>query len=105
MNDRDRQILQEFSTQVRQHHPSAQIWAFGSRARGDAQPDSDLDICVVLETLDRPTWEQISNIAWEVGFNHDILITTIKYSRQQFEDSPIATSPLIKNILEEGITA
>ena len=51
----DCQILKEFSVRVRQQFPDTQIWAFGSRARGDAQPDSDFDICVVVDELDRTT--------------------------------------------------
>lgn len=105
MTARDRQILSEFSAQVRQQFPEAQIWAFGSRARGDAQPESDLDICVVVDTLDRATWKTISHTAWAVGFKHDVLITTIKYSRQRFEHSPCSVSPLVQNILHEGIAA
>lgn len=105
MTERDRQILNEFSNRVRQHFPEAKIWAFGSRARGDAQPDSDLDICVVVEALDRSSWHTISDLAWEVGFKYDVLIATVKYSRQQFEASPRMASPFVKNILKEGIVA
>ena len=105
MTERDRQILKEFSAKLRQQFPEAKIWAFGSRARGDAQPDSDLDICVVVETLDRAGWKAISQIAWEIGFENDLLITTVKYSRQQFESGPYSASPLIKNVLQEGIAA
>lgn len=105
MTEQDHQILTEFSDRVRQQFPDAKIWAFGSRARGDARPDSDLDICVVVEVLDRLTWRTISYIAWEVGFNHDILISTVKYSRQQFEESPCVASPFVKNVLREGIAA
>lgn len=105
MTERDRQILSEFSARIRQQFPDAQIWAFGSRARGDAQPDSDLDICVVVKTLDRPIWKAISYIAWEISFKYDVLIATIKYSRRQFEESPRAASPFIQAILREGVAA
>jgi len=103
MNERDRQILKEFSARVREQFPEAQIWAFGSRARGDAQPDSDLDICVVVDNLDFATKKALSYIAWEVGFERGLLITTVKYSRQQFEESPRVASPLVQTILKEGI--
>lgn len=105
MNQRDRTILNQFAHQVRQRFPDAQIWAFGSRARGDAQPDSDLDICVVLETLDRSVKKAISHIAWEIGFDNDLLITTVKYSRHQFEQGPCKSSPLVQTIQREGVAA
>jgi hypothetical protein len=101
----DQGILTEFASKIRTHYPGASVLAFGSRARGDAQADSDMDICVVVDGLDRTIWQSISDIAWEVGFQHDILITTVKFSRQQFEKSPCVASPLIHNILTEGIAA
>jgi predicted nucleotidyltransferase len=48
MSDHDHRILEIFAAQVRQQFPEARIWAFGSRARGDATWESDLDVCVVL---------------------------------------------------------
>ena len=36
MTAHDRSILEIFAARVRQHFPEARIWAFGSRARGDA---------------------------------------------------------------------
>lgn len=44
----DRRMLHEFAARVRERQPHARVWAFGSRARGDAAPDSDLDLCVVV---------------------------------------------------------
>lgn len=101
----DQSILTEFASKIRAHYPTASVLAFGSRARGDAQTNSDMDICVVVDVLDRTIWKIISDIAWEVGFQHDVLITTVKFSRQQFEKSPYAASPLIRNILTEGVAA
>ena len=101
--DCDLVILNQFASTVRQQFPNAQIWAFGSRARGDARPDSDLDICVVVDSLEPTVKKTISHIAWEIGFIHERLITTVKYSRDQFNQGPCAISPLVQTIRREGV--
>lgn len=35
---------------LRRHVPEREVWAFGSRARGDAKPTSDLDLAVLGNT-------------------------------------------------------
>jgi predicted nucleotidyltransferase len=103
MNDRDNQVLQEFTQQLRLRFPDAQVWAFGSRARGEAMPDSDLDVCVVLDQLDEQRDREISDIAWEVGFAHDMVISTVTFSRQEFTTGPLAVSPIVASILHDGV--
>jgi len=49
MKQEDKKILDEFAARVRAIFPHAQLWAFGSRARGKAEWDSDFDVCIVLE--------------------------------------------------------
>ena len=41
-------LVQRLVTALRQAVPVEEIWLFGSCARGDAKPDSDLDLLVVL---------------------------------------------------------
>ena len=105
MQERDREILEQFAARVRAVFPSAHIWAFGSRTRGDAHPDSDLDVCVVLDRLDADIRGTISDIAWEVGFEHDLLIFTVAFSTEMFERGPASASSLVRTILEEGVAA
>ncbi|NEQ54219.1 MAG: nucleotidyltransferase domain-containing protein [Leptolyngbya sp. SIO3F4] len=64
---------------MRQQFPDTQIWAFGLRARGDAKPDSDLDICVVVDSLEPTVKKASSHIAWEISFHRERCITTVKF--------------------------
>jgi uncharacterized protein len=79
------------------------IFRARSRARGDSTWESDLDVCVVLDELTYEDRHTIWDIAWEVGFEHDVLISTVAYSRDEFEQGPCSESPLVLNILQEGV--
>jgi uncharacterized protein len=103
MTNEDRQILQEFARRVRLRFPDARVWAFGSRARGDAAQESDLDVCVVVDQLDDRRDREIIGIAWEVGFAHDMVISTATFSQGEFTAGPLAVSPIVTSILHDGV--
>ena len=105
MADRDRRILDLFAARVRERFPDADVWAFGSRARGDATWESDLDVCVVDNHLTHADDYTIGDIAWEVGFEHGLVIIPVCFTREAFEHGPMSASTLVANILREGIAA
>lgn len=98
-------ILREFAETVRRQYPHARIWAFGSHAKGTATEQSDLDVCVVLPQIDPDDRFAVSDIAWEVGLEHDVHISTIVVSEKDFEQGPVSVSPLVETIRSEGIAA
>ncbi|MDI6793455.1 MAG: nucleotidyltransferase domain-containing protein [bacterium] len=105
LSNKDYRILSLFAALVRQRFLNARVWAFGSRARGIATEESDLDVCVVVNRLDEKVDQAIMDIAWRVGFEHDLIISTVTYSQQEFEKGPCSESTLVQNILEEGVVA
>jgi predicted nucleotidyltransferase len=105
MNQNDREIFATFAARVRERFPDARLWAFGSRARGGAGWDSDFDICVVVDRLDAEADQALSDLAWEVGFAHDRVITIIPFSRDGFERGLFSESSLVETIRREGIAA
>jgi predicted nucleotidyltransferase len=105
MHPTDRQILEEFAARVRQIEPRARIWAFGSRVRDQAGEGSDLDLCVALPEVTFDLRRAISRTAWEVGYDHERLVISVVFSDEEFEQGPMSASPLVKNILREGIAA
>src|SRR4030066_1264145 len=74
---------------------------FGSRARGNADEYSDMDVFLEVESLDKNLKERISDIAWEVGFENYIIISTLIFTRGEIENSPLRASPIVHNIAEE----
>jgi len=105
MTTRDQYILATFARRLREMLPDAEVFAFGSRVTGTADAESDLDVCVVVPRLDHAVREMIREIAWRVGFESDVVITTVKYETHTFRHGPASESSLVQTILAEGMAA
>jgi predicted nucleotidyltransferase len=104
LGDLERQLVEKFKQLMRERGvPLYQTIVFGSRARGDAQPDSDLDVLVLIEYITPTIRKLISLCAWEVGFDADILVRTVVMTREQAEHGPEQSSLLMVAINEEGV--
>ncbi len=101
----DRGVLTELTARIRERFPGARVWAYGSRVRGTAAWDSDFDVCIVLQQVDREIDRWIRDMAWEVGFENDRVITTVVMDNEEFEHGPMSESTLVGNILQEGVAA
>jgi predicted nucleotidyltransferase len=65
-----------------QHPEIAEIWLFGSLARGDAVPGSDADVLLILDSSDQPFHERAPRYALDLcGIGVDLLA----YTREEFD--------------------
>jgi len=104
MLDRDLQVARKLKDRLSSVVTLVDFKVFGSRARGDADEYSDLDIFIEVETLDKELKEKISDIAWEVGFYNDCMhISPLVFTRYEIEESPLRISSIVQVIAEEGV--
>lgn len=102
MNDRDLSIAVEFKKRLSAQVPIIAVSVFGSRVLGNAAEDSDMDIFVEVESLDKSVKEQILEIAWEVGFENFMVISPLIFTRDELNNSPLRSSSIIKTISQDG---
>ncbi len=80
---------------------AARAWIFGSRARGEADRYSDLDLLVTVDRSDVPfveRWRAFAEIL-DIEPATDLLVFTEAELASAIEDE----NPLVLRVLEEGI--
>ena len=97
-------VLRNFKARVSNRVTLDKVILFGSRARGDAAADSDLDVLVVTEgPADEASRDWISDCAWDAGFEAGLVIVPIVYGRSEWETGPERHSLLARAIEREGV--
>lgn len=79
---------------------------FGSYARGDFRPDSDVDIMILLDMADRDLKaysQQLFYMTYDFNLDHDLDIRPIAKSEAHF-NKWIENYPFYSNIKKEGVT-
>jgi predicted nucleotidyltransferase len=75
---------------------------FGSQARGDATKESDIDLLVILPSLDSKMLNLAFDIAWEVGFDAGKMISVVPAEKNELKR--LAVSPFYRAVKRDGIT-
>lgn len=105
--ERERRVLGELRKRIQQEFPdwTFQMTLFGSRARGDADPDSDMDVLVEVETarVSFPEKQRLRRVAGEVSINFGIVLSILVADRRLREER--GDFSIFQTIREEGIPA
>jgi len=105
LTDTKRQALEALGQRLRMHHGNRvqSVVLFGSKARGDAGPDSDIDVLVVLTGDDPHLRSSVRRLAARVSLEYDLLISMFAVGRSHWETLSHYRFPLYQAIQAEGI--
>jgi len=96
-------VLAEIVHRLVEGYQPERVYLFGSKARGDAGPDSDYDLLVVVPKSSDPPYRRAQDaqeLLWGIWAAADVLILT----REEFDSRRAVPTSLAATVLAEGKT-
>lgn len=104
ISELEKGILMRCRSAIKSIDASAEIILYGSRTRGDAEPESDYDLLILTDeeaTLEREDFfrRQLFTIELETG----AVLTAIQLRKKDWISPLYSAMPLYQNIKRQGI--
>lgn len=98
------QIVESIRKSVNEADATAEVFLFGSRARGDNQNDSDWDLLILVDhsEITNDIEDKFRDRLYDIELESGQIISTFIYPKKVWQTS-LKYSPLYKNITREGI--
>ncbi len=98
----DAEFLQAVKQSVQEIDPLAEVWLFGSRARGDARDDSDWDFLVLTDNVvDRQfkykVWDHLNDLEVDA----ERVISPRIFNKNYWQD--LAVTDLFRNVQQDSL--
>jgi predicted nucleotidyltransferase len=106
LHDREQAVVDRVAATVRDIEPTARIVLYGSRVRGDARPDSDWDLLVLLDgAVDQQRATRVRHriYALERELESAPVLSTIVLTRREWDDPHLAATPFRAEVEHHGL--
>lgn len=97
-------VLEDFVRRIAPWRPRiARMVLFGSRARGDFNPDSDYDLLLVVDRRDEALTEGLYDAVMDTLCEHGRLVSLKIFPRTEFDRLAALPTPFMRRVLTEGV--
>jgi len=98
------ELLAQVKAAILAIEPGAEVILYGSRARGEAEPDADWDLLILLDgSVDADRITRTRRRVYEVEWETDEVLSTIVESREVWNGPLSLPTPFYRNVEREGV--
>lgn len=94
-------LISRLKTELQDSLIRAQL--FGSKATGNFNPDSDIDVLLIVKDRTEKVLDKIAEIHFDVDLKFDPNISLIIFSEDEYQQNQRFETPFIKSIQTESI--
>jgi predicted nucleotidyltransferase len=103
LEQREELAIEEAVRTVKSQFPVEEIILFGSKARGDHDAFSDIDLLLVTtKPLHWKDEKAIVEVLFDIGMTHDVIFTPLFVSKEEWKGGLFAQFPIYSEILRDG---
>jgi len=100
----EKRLLERCRNIVLAIEPGAEVILYGSHVRGEAGPDSDYDIFILVDgLLTREIEDRISFALYDLEYEVDVVLSVHVYEKSFFQSPLGKVMPLFINVRAEGV--
>ena len=101
----ERAVITEYIAQIRDRFPGRvrAVTLFGSKARGDDDAESDIDLLVLVDVEDNDLRHELWRIASDVSLEHNVVLSARVFAQSRWADAQRTLLPLYRAIITDGI--
>jgi predicted nucleotidyltransferase len=103
--DNEQAALLDYLTQLREicGNRVLRVILFGSKARGDSGPESDIDLFVVLQGELDGLKRTLIELSYEISLNHGVVLSDLVVGERRYHWMSQHGEPILTEVEREGI--
>jgi predicted nucleotidyltransferase len=98
------EFIEQIRNTVHEVEPEAEIILYGSRSRGEAPPESDWDLLILVDgAINDERTDQIRHRLYEIEWKSGEVISSIIRNRKEWNSDLYRSMPFHQRIQQEGM--
>lgn len=102
--ENDRAAVSDAADLLRDRFPVEQVILFGSKARGQDDPESDIDLLVLTS---RPLpWKEQAEMIWAMSplqRKHDVIVSLVVAASREWNEGVYQVLPIRREVDRDGV--
>ena len=104
LNNNENTAIREATKILKEKFPVKEVILFGSKARGDDDPASDIDLFLVTERhLHWKERQAIIHALFDLGMAYDVIFSILDTNENDFEKGIFTAFPIYQEIMNDGV--
>lgn len=106
LSDQEKEAIRDAVRILKSEFPVRDVVLFGSKARGDDDPDSDIDLLLVTKrSIHWRERQAIIHTLFDLGMKYDVIFSILDITESEFQKGIFTAFPIYGEIEKEGVAA